>query len=91
MHFSLQSFSLQSWMLASSAEFTVDGPQFKAGELPRLEGNAALQDYATVSLAATAPAASLVEPVARAVVPRVAARPAVEKRAAYSTAAPPAS
>src|SRR5260370_3274465 len=32
MHFSFQSFSLQSWMLASSPEVTVDGSQFQAGE-----------------------------------------------------------
>src|SRR6266704_4075354 len=38
-------FSLQSWMLASSAEFTVDGPQFKAGESRRPKGSATRLRY----------------------------------------------
>src|SRR6266581_5529009 len=45
MHFSLQSFSLQSWMLASSAEFTVDGPHFKAGESCPPKGSATRERY----------------------------------------------
>ncbi len=45
MHFSLQSFSLQSWKLASSAEFTVDGSQFKAGESCRPKGSATRLRY----------------------------------------------
>src|SRR6266851_2761770 len=52
---------------------------------------AALQDCAMVFSAATVQAARLLEPVATAVAPRVAALPAIEKQAAYSTAAPPAS
>ncbi len=38
-------FSLQSWMLASSAEFTVDGPQFQAGESCRPKGRATRLRY----------------------------------------------
>ena len=85
MHFSLQSFSLQSWMLASSAEFTVDVSQFQSRSRAGLK--AALQDCAMVFSAVTALAASLLEPVARAVAPRVAALLAVEMMAAYSIAA----